>query len=87
MNIVGFSRVLYLKSPWLHREGGTRKRDIILSRNVDKKWLDKAFLIAICQHWQSKTLFLAIFDQPLLIIKSIFDCRLSSVVTAKDKMF
>ena len=31
--------------------------------------------------WQMKTLFLAIFDPPLSIVKSVFDCRLSSVET------
>ena len=39
--------------------------------------------IAICHptgdKWQSKTLFLAIFDLCWLIFKSIFDCRISGV--------
>ena len=32
--------------------------------------------------WQSKTLFLAIFYPRPLIVKSIFDCRLPSVLRA-----
>ena len=39
---------------------------IILSSNVDKKSLETEFSIAICRlignKWQSKTLFLLIFD-------------------------
>ena len=31
--------------------------------------------------WQSKTLFLAIFDPRSSIVKSIFDCHLPSVYT------
>ena len=52
----------------------------ILSRNVDKKSLETEFLIAICSHtgdkWQSKTLFLSIFDSRLSIVDSVFDSRL-----------
>ena len=55
----------------------------ILSRNVDKNLLETKFLIAICRHtgdkWQSKTLFLSIFDPRLSIVDSIFDCRLPGV--------
>ena len=46
--------------------------------------LETEFLIAICRpsgdKWQSKTLFLAIFDLPLLIVKSLFNCRLYSLI-------
>ena len=39
---------------------------------VDKKWLETEFSIAICHQtgnkWQSKSLFLAIFDLCLLIV-------------------
>ena len=55
----------------------------ILSRNIDKKSLETEFLIAICRpagdKWKSKTLFVAIFDPRLSIVKSAFDCCLSSV--------
>ena len=55
----------------------------IPSRNVDQKSLETEFLIAICHHpgdkWQSKTLFLSIFDQRLSIVDSGFDCRLFGV--------
>ena len=57
---------------------------LILSTSVDKKSLDTEFLIAICpltgDKWQSKTLFLAIFDPCSSIVKSIFNCRLSGVL-------
>ena len=42
------------------------------------------FLIAICRSfgdkWQSKTLFLSIFDPRSSIVDNVFDCRLSGVV-------
>ena len=57
---------------------------LILLRNIDQKWLETEFLIAICRHtgnkWQLKTLFLFIFDPRSLIVDSIFDCRLPGVV-------
>ena len=47
---------------------------LIISMNVDEKSLETMFLIAICHlrgdKWQSKTLFLAIFDPRSLIVKS-----------------
>ena len=53
--------------------------------NVDKKLLEIEFWVAICcqsgDKWQSKTLILAIFDPRSLIVKSVLDCRLSSVVS------
>ena len=55
-----------------------------LSRNVDQKWLETEFLIAICRQcgnkWQSKTLFLLIFDPRSSIVDSVFDCCLPGVV-------
>ena len=52
--------------------------------NVDKKSLEIVFSIAICRptddKWQSKTLFLAIFYPRKLVVKSIFDCRLTGVI-------
>ena len=46
----------------------------ILSRNVDKKSLDK---------WQSKTLFQSIFDPCLLIVDSVFNCLLPGVMISE----
>ena len=48
--------------------------------NADQKSLETEFLIAICRKWQSKTLFLVIFDPHLLMVKSVYDCPLPSVV-------
>ena len=54
-----------------------------LSMNVDKISLETEFSIAICRltgnKWQSKALFLEIFDPCLSIVKNVFDCRLSRV--------
>ena len=51
--------------------------------NVDQKSLETEFLIAICRHtgdkWQSKTLFISIFDLRPLIVDSVFHCRLPGV--------
>ena len=45
--------------------------------------LETEFLIAICRHtgdkWQSKTLFLSIFDPHSSIVDSIFNCCLPGV--------
>ena len=51
---------------------------IILSMNVDKKLLETQS----GDKWQSKTLFLAIFDMHWSIGKSFSDCRLSGVMSA-----
>ena len=63
-----------------------------LSRNVDKKdkkSLVTKFLFAICRHtgdkWQSKTLFLSIFDQCSSIVDSVFDCCLPGVILETPK--
>ena len=44
---------------------------------------ETVFLIAICRptgdKWQSKTLFLLIFDPRSSIVDTIFDCRLPGV--------
>ena len=50
-----------------------------LSTNVDQESLETEFLIAICDKWQSETLFLLVFDQCSSIVKSFFDCRLPVV--------
>ena len=46
--------------------------------NIDQKSLKNEFSIAICHtgdKWQSKTLFLAIFDPRSSKVKSVFDYR------------
>ena len=62
--------------------GKQQSKMLIPSTNVDQKSLETEFLIAICRpngdKWQSKTLFLVIFDPCLLIVKSICDCRLQT---------
>ena len=61
-----------------------QSKTLILSTNVDQKSLETEFSAAICcqssDKWQSKTLFLAIFDPGLSIVKSVFDCRLPGVL-------
>ena len=56
---------------------------LISSTNVYKNLLETEISISIRRptgdKWQSKPLFQAIFDQRLLIVKSVFDYRLSSV--------
>ena len=58
---------------------------LILSTNVDQKSLETKYSIAICRQLgdklQSKTLFLAIFDPRSSVVKTVFDCRLSHVVS------
>ena len=55
----------------------------ILSRNEDQKSIETVFSIAIRRQlgnkWQSKTLFLSIFDPHSSIVDKVFDCRLSDV--------
>ena len=64
--------------------GRRQSKTSILSTNVNKNSLKTEFSIAICRpigdKWQSKTLFLAIFDPRSSIVKSVFDCRLPGVV-------
>ena len=59
--------------------------------NTDKKSLETVFLIAICRptgdKWQSKNLFLTIFDQCSSIIINIFNCRLSGVSLGNFKFY
>ena len=64
--------------------GRRQSKTSILSTNVNKNSLKTEFSIAICRptgdKWQSKTLFLAIFDPRSSIVKSVVDCRLPGVV-------
>ena len=66
-----------------HTPGRLQLKTLILLTTVDQKELETAFSIAICppigDKWQSKTLFLAIFDLCSSIVKSVFDCRLPDV--------
>ena len=62
-----------------------------LSRNVDQKWLETEFSFAICRHtgdkWQSKPLFLSIFDLYSSIVDSVFDCHLPGVISEQVNYF
>ena len=64
--------------------GRRQSKTPILSRNVDKKSIETVFSIAICRHtgdkWESKTLFLSIFDPLSSFVDNVFDCRLPGVV-------
>ena len=59
---------------------------LILSNNVEQKSLETEFSIAIClqtgNKWQSKTMFLVIFDPHSSIVKtqSVLDCRIPGCV-------
>ena len=65
--------------------GRRQSKTPILSRNVDQKSIETVFSIAICRHtgdkWESKTLFLSIFDPRSSIVDNVFDCRLPGVVS------
>ena len=75
---MGHTNILIL----INTPGRRQLKMPILSTNLDKKSLETEFSIAICRptgdKWQSKTLFLEIFDQCLSIVQSVFDCRLPS---------
>ena len=57
---------------------------LIISTSIGQKLVQTVFLIAISRptgnKWQSKTLFLMIFDSPSGIVKRVLDCRLPSVI-------
>ena len=59
----------------IYTPGRRQSKMPILSRNVDQKTLETEFSIAICRHtgdkWQSKTLFLSIFDPCSSIVDSV----------------
>ena len=61
----------------------------ILLRYVDQKSLETEFSITICRltgdKWQSKTLFLSIFNPRSSIVKSVFYCRLPGVIIQEHK--
>ena len=70
--------------------GRRQSKTSIPSTNADKKSLETEFSIAICRpvgdKWQSKTLFLAIFDPRSSIVKGVFDCCLPGVITVENKV-
>ena len=63
--------------------GRRQSKTPILSRNVDQKSLETEFLNTICRQygdkWQSKILFLSIFDTRSSIVDRVFYCRLPGV--------
>ena len=75
---------MHEKLPSMHTPSRRQSKMPVLSRNVDQKSLETEFLIAICRHtddkWQSKTLFLSIFDPRSSIVDSVFDCHLPGVM-------
>ena len=52
---------------------------------ADQKSIENSVFDCLCRpigdRWQSKTLFLAIFNSRFSIVKSVFDCLLLGVVT------
>ena len=68
--------------------GRWQSKTPILSRNVDQKSIEIVFSIAICCHtgdkWESKTMFLSIFDPCSSIVGNVIDCRLPDVIMEKD---
>ena len=76
---------------WGITPGRRQSKTPILLRSVDQKSLETEdqksleteFLIAIFRHtgdkWQSKKLFLSIFDPSSSIVDIVFDCRLPDV--------
>ena len=69
--------------PGKNTPGRRQSKTSILSRNGDQKSIETVLTIAICRptgdKWQSKTLFLLIFDPRSSIVDYVFDCRLLGV--------
>ena len=84
VDVVNLSRVFQIQVGWTHRKGSNRKR-YSQSTNVDQKSIVTVISIAICRQsvdkWQSKTLFLMIFDLRSSIVLTFSDCRLSGANT------
>ena len=74
----------------IYTPGRRQSKTPILSRNVDKKSIETVFSIAICRHtgdkWESKTLFLSIFDPRSSIVDNVFDRRLPGVIYSKTHL-
>ena len=67
--------------PWHNITPARRQsKTLIQSTNVDQKSIEPVFSNAICRatgdKWQSKTLFLSIFDPRSSIVNSDFGCHL-----------
>ena len=64
--------------------GRRQWKTLIPATNVDQKSLKTEFLTGICRptgdKWQSKTLFLSIFDPRSSIVKRVFSNRLPGVI-------
>ena len=79
---------------WLRQSvstpGRRQSKTPILSRNVNQKSIETVFFIAICRptgdKWQSKTLFLLIFDLHSSIVDYLFDCDLPGVVSQMQSL-
>ena len=75
------------KQPTTHRynTGQAAIENVYISMNLYENSLEIELSIANCRptgdKWQSKTLFLSIFNPRSSIVKSVYDCRLSGVVT------
>ena len=71
-------------SHYINTPGRRQSKTPILSMNENQKSIETVFSIAICRptgdKWQSKTLFLSIFDPRSSIVDNVFDYRLPSVV-------
>ena len=69
--------------------GRRQSKTPTLSRNVDQKSIETVFSIAICRHtgdkWQSKTLFLSIFDPRSSIVDNVFYYRLPGVILIEER--
>ena len=60
---------------------------VVLANCLDSGEIPHYGTSHLCLHkWQSKTLFLEIYDLHSSIIKSVFDCRLSGVFTVCQSM-
>ena len=73
-----FNKYFYLISHFCYpfTTPGKRSKAPILSRNVDQKSIETVFSIVICRpssdKWQSKTLFLSIFDPHSSIVNNVY---------------
>ena len=63
-------------------QGRRQSKTLILSTNVDQKSLETD----IGDKWQSKTLFLSIFDPRSSIVKGVFGCSISDVNIIDKKL-
>ena len=67
--------------PLIPTPGRRQSKMLILSTNVDKRIVrNRVFDCHLSPNWQSKTLFLVIFDPHLSIVKGVFNCRLPGVI-------